>query len=606
VTLHLIDEHGLGAFRAAWSGTRLLQLLREHGGRLLVTWPIGVGKSTAQDALIEVAVREGAFDLVVSLVPTRRVLEERRWIREPPADRRVVNLRPRPRQQCGPLDEPWRHFEQAGLGTLGRRLLCAACPRRHGCYWPGQYGHGLSGASVIFGTQAHLQRDPGFVARLAGWAGAGPGRVLTVLDEDNLILAPFRRCVARTDLGRFVSVLNQVADSEEDTELQRWLYKARLLLAAPTADLRCPEWSLPPLDLDAVLSIQQAGWDRFGWTFRFLADELSAFGRSSPESRERTPEGDLIYATPPALPTDFALFSGTARPEFVRFRLGLVAANPFAAYRFLHSGTRWYNLASRTGMRSHFPGNAGQLLDFFAGLVARRLGEGQRPLLVAKKCFVDFCAKGLAERLRDLGLVSVRIVTGDWDGMDLAAPGMVPLISYGLIGTNLFEEFTGAYCLTGYYVDDKVVDAVLQDVLASDGHLPIRINTEGRPRRRRAGVVWPAHRGYDVHRLAQLALEQQELDVVLQAVGRVRPYTRPREVLTFQCAAHPQFDYTREFDTVEEARAFFGVSSRRQRRQGDTAARVWAARQDGKSQVQAATELGLGLATVKRYWGGGK
>ena len=60
-------------------------------------------------------------------------------------------------------------------------------------------------------------------------------------------------------------------------------------------------------------------------------------------------------------------------------------------------------------------------------------------------------------------------------------------------------------------------------------------------------------------RLAQYALDQQELDVVLQAVGRVRPYTRPREVITFQCAAHPQLDYDREFNSIEEARQFFGI-----------------------------------------------
>jgi hypothetical protein len=604
VTAPVIDEHTLAAFRAAWLGTRLLELLHQHGGRLLITWPIGVGKSTALDGLIEAAVRGGGYDLVVALVPTRRVLQERRWVREAPADLKIVNLRPRPRQQCGPLDEPWQHFEQAGLGALGRRLLCDACPHRQGCFWPGQYGQGLREASAIFATQAHLERDPSFVGRLARWAGASPARTLTVLDEDNLILTCYRRCVARADLERFVTVLDQVSAGSGGGGLGQWLYKARLLLVAPTADLRCPEWWLPPLDLDTTLSIQQAGWDRFGRTFRFLADDLILFGRSPPESRERTGGGALLFALPPALPTDFAIFSGTARPEFVSFRLGVEAADPFAGYRFLHSGTRWYNIASRTGMRSHFPGNADQVLDLFAGLVARRLGEGQRPLLVAKKCFVPQCAEGIQARLRQLCLADARVVTTDWDAADLTAPHVIPLISYGLIGTNLFEDFTCAYCLTGYYVDEEVIDAVLQDVLASDGHLPIRITTEGQPRRRRAGVVWPAHRGYDVHRLAQLALEQQELDVVLQAVGRVRPYTRPREVITFQCAAHPQLDYTREFDTIEEAREFFGVPSRRQRRQQETAAAVRAAQQAGRTQAQAAAELGLGLATVKRYWSG--
>jgi hypothetical protein len=317
------------------------------------------------------------------------------------------------------------------------------------------------------------------------------------------------------------------------------------------------------------------------------------------------PEHDGQSAVPPALSTDFVVFSGTARPEFVQFRLGLRVAAPFAAFQFLHSESRWYNIASQTGMRSHFPGNADQILDLFASLVARRLSEGERPLLVAKKCFVTLCAEGIRTRLRALGLVGANVVVGGWDAASLADRVVVPIISYGMIGTNLFEEFTCAFCLTGYYVDERVIDAVLQDVLAADGHLPIRISTRGRPRRRRAGVIWPAHRGYDVHRLAQPALEQQELDVVLQAVGRVRPYTRPREIITFQCADHPQRSYSREFDTLEEARQFFGVPSRRQQQQQQTAARVVAARQAGRTQVQAAAELGLGLATVKRYWSAG-
>ena len=40
-------------------------------------------------------------------------------------------------------------------------------------------------------------------------------------------------------------------------------------------------------------------------------------------------------------------------------------------------------------MRAHFPGNADQILDFFASLVSRRLSEGRRPLLIAKKRFVE-------------------------------------------------------------------------------------------------------------------------------------------------------------------------------------------------------------------------
>ena len=175
----------------------------------------------------------------------------------------------------------------------------------------------------------------------------------------------------------------------------------------------------------------------------------------------------------------------------------------------------------------------------------------------------------------------MRIVTDDWDATDLAAPDVVPLITFGLIGTNLFEHFDCAYCLTGFYVNAEIVDTILQDVLASDGHIPIAIRTEGSPRRRHARVADPRQRIYDVDRLAQLALDQQEMDVVLQAVGRVRPYTRPREIMLFQCAGHPQLDYDREFASIAEAREFFALPTRRERERDRNADRVRAARQAG-------------------------
>ena len=93
-------EEELSVFRARWTGERVLELLKQHGGRLLITWPIGVGKSRNIDDLTETSARSGSYDLVLALFPTRRILEERRWIQNPPDDVPIVNLRPRPRQRC--------------------------------------------------------------------------------------------------------------------------------------------------------------------------------------------------------------------------------------------------------------------------------------------------------------------------------------------------------------------------------------------------------------------------------------------------------------------------------------------------------------------------
>jgi hypothetical protein len=115
-------------------------------------------------------------------------------------------------------------------------------------------------------------------------------------------------------------------------------------------------------------------------------------------------------------------------------------------------------------------------------------------------------------------------------------------------------------------------------------------------------VVSAQNRIYDVGRLAHLALGQQEMDVVIQAIGRVRPYTRPREIVTFQCSARPDGDYDREFGTLAEARAFFGIPTARVRHRNETAARVRAERDRGKTQTVAAQSLEISLRTVKRYW----
>jgi hypothetical protein len=533
----VLGEQQLAAFRARWDGPRLLDLVADSGGQAFIGWPVGVGKSFALDRMIAAAIGSERYDLVVALFPTRRVLEEREWVRNPPAGVQVVNLRPRPRERCGDLDAPWRHFEAAGMAAFGRAELCGGCPRRPGCFWPGQYGHGLRGAVAVYATHTHLGRVPDFAAQLAAWAGAT--RVLTLLDEVGFAATSFRRRVARRDLERFADVLDSMPHGPGAALQRDWHYLTRLLLRAPTADLRSADWGMPPAWPDWALAVQAAGWAAHGERFRFLAHDLQQFGRSPLESRERHADGDLGFAAPPAAGGDFAVFSGTARPEFLRFRLGQEVASPFADHRFDHPGTVWMNISSRLGMRAHFPRNAGQVIDFFAGLVSRRLLEGRRPLLVAKKRFVGLCDRLLGRALAEVHPTPVRIATGDWDAVDLAAPEVVPLIHFGLIGTNLFEDFDCAYALTGFYVNAEIVDAILQDLLGSDGRIPMVVRTEGSPRRRRARVADPRHRRYDVDRLAQFALDQQELDVVLQAVGRVRPYTRPREVVLFQTRNAP-------------------------------------------------------------------
>ena len=103
----------LAEFRNHWDGDRMLELVRKHGGRLRVDWAVGVGKSHNIDLTIEAAINTCQYDLVVALLPTRQIINERKWIIDPPPVLRIVNLEPRPTARCGSeRDRTWKKFEK--------------------------------------------------------------------------------------------------------------------------------------------------------------------------------------------------------------------------------------------------------------------------------------------------------------------------------------------------------------------------------------------------------------------------------------------------------------------------------------------------------------
>jgi len=402
----------LRSFRGKWSARRVLRKMKSHRGPLLISWPIGVGKShNIDDVTEEAASHGGPYDLVLALFPSRRLIRERRWVKNPPDDVPIAILKPRPRKDCGQdLNTEWRSYETRGLGLLGREEICKArCPTYATCFWPMQYGKGLGGYRVIYGTQAHLERAPDFIAQVKDWTGAE--RVLVLLDENNFVARSFRHHITREELERYVAAMKGLSYKKALGDAHdRWVYLVNLLIKAATINLRSDQWRMPSFTAQWAVAVQRMGRTIFGAEFRFLGYDLRKLGWSRLNSREKTDSGGVAFAVKPQLDVpgcDCIIYSGTAHPDFLKFRLGgLELANPFADYRFEHPGTRWYNLASSLGTKGHFLANAPQILDFFAQLVARRIQEGRRVLLVAKKCFVGYCAAEMGARRRGLGWTS--------------------------------------------------------------------------------------------------------------------------------------------------------------------------------------------------------
>jgi hypothetical protein len=596
----------LAEFRRGLTGERAFAWLDEARGRLLITLPVGAGKTEFMIKILT-CVKSVAtqFDLVVVLVPRRDLLEE--ILRKLPPGHPSIVLEPSPRRRCGGLDARWVELEKAGCGLLGRESLCGPCPRRAGCRWPGQYRRDrLEGAPLILATQHHLVLNPGFIGQLRELTGAR--RPLVLLDESDFLVKGDRREIARADLQRYLHVLEEVrsrADAAPD-ELLESIALARVLIEAPTVDLQFGRWSVPRLGGRPALDIQRIGRERFGPEYRHLTFELGHFARSDPASREQTAVGDIQYACLPDLGDEFIVFSGSIARELARYRLdpdhrrpGLYS--PLEGVRFEHPGTKIYNIGSLAGAAKNFPGNAPAILDFFAAKIARNIHAGRRTLLVARKSFLGLCAEYLTRRLRELGAGSVNVVTGGWDEVDLTDPRTLPLINYGVSGVNRFEDFDAAYCLTGYYTNAAAVAGVVQDIDPAADRFPIGIQLVGDPPRRRATVELPDDRETLLPRIAQGVLDQKEADVVVQAVGRVRPFTKPREVITLQVGDLPGVHYTLAFSTLAQARAYFGIPTRRRALVDEKAAEARRLKDLGRSHAEIEESLDVSRSTVKRY-----
>ncbi len=283
---------------------------------------------------------------------------------------KVVNLRPRPTALCGHLDQQWKIFEPRGLGTIGRNTLCQQkCGQFSSCFWPIQFHKtNLKGASVVFGTHAYLESNPSMLRYIADKTGAN--RVLLVMDEANWVMTSSRKVINQEELKLFLSILGSVEHSDgTDDIVFDWISLIEKLIKADTTTLRDIDWALPPLPQAISSTIQHQGWNRYGQKFKCLAPNLARLCESPPLSRERV-DGGISYSSPMLERIgDIVIYSASSRPALVEHRLGQKFAFPFVGHQFRHSKTQWSNLASRIGMRSYFPKNSPQILDFFATLI---------------------------------------------------------------------------------------------------------------------------------------------------------------------------------------------------------------------------------------------
>ena len=263
----------------------------------------------------------------------------------------------------------------------------------------------------------------------------------------------------------------------------------------------------------------------------------------------------------PVLGDRTVFFAAGLSANFLRRQLRIErVAEPFASVLCQHRETRFYNIRSLLGAASRFGSNHPQILDLFAQLVLRNISAGRRTLLVSRKHLKRRCADYLEQRLTRWGC-PVTIVPNSGEAVTSTDPTTLPLIHYGISGVNSFETFEAVYCLNSYYLDEAILREVVADPEPDELRFPVAVRPAGPDRLRIAGTFEPRHRFSSGDRIARAYHHQLEAMKVIQAVGRVRFATRPREVITFQCGELPGVVLTAEFSNLQEARQHFALLS---------------------------------------------
>lgn len=602
----------LTQFRSAeLGGSTLYRQLLAAACAYLLRLPVGVGKSTLIDNLVKHNLEHaGEFDLIIICAPTHRILQEREFLQDPTLAGQIKMLRGRPAERCGEAcNREWSRHEKSATTTLAKRTICCQCPQRAECDWPDQFHQLSNHHKVVLLPQSYLAINPGVLMQIIQKTQAS--RPLIILDEANFAQESFRRSISVDRLGQFAEVVRAYNLRYPGIRsLQDYQHTLELLCAAPVSDMRAPGWYFPPLSADIAAGIQELGLEMFGERFYYLGYDLSAFSMQHPAYRDRQQNGTVVYRCLPKLGEGGAtllVLSGTVSKELLEYRLEVDFQELYGEYTFRHEGSRFYNLNLGQGVGKYHKDHLPQMVDFAVQYLMRQMRQDKTLVIVTKKSFVDPTVKQLNAALDRAFLKKVRAVPADeWRGDEEGGVLYIPVLHYGAIGFNTFEGFDSILCLAGYYIRTDELNRMVNEVSTEDVAMPFRIDTTTRPLRRGAVSTLPRHRQDPyITRLAQEVICQEELGVVIQAVGRVRPFTQPREVITCQMGEHPDMPYDSEFHSLQEAREFFGLRTQRSQGALKNHIMVYGFRffhGGGATQDMAVQALGIKKRTVSKYW----
>ena len=180
-----------------------------------------------------------------------------------------------------------------------------------------------------------------------------------------------------------------------------------------------------------------------------------------------------------------------------------------------------------------------------------------------------------------------------------STPKSIPLINFGVQGTNRFQDFDAAYAVGSYFSSPDHLDEFLGD-------------SDAPPDRVSAGFLRTSEGDYRPYAASldrdvrfrseevQAASEALEGAFLVQALGRVRFSTRPREIVFLYPRPVPALPEDRVFDGLPAAREFFEVMTASQKRWTERDRKIIELSEQGKSTQEIGDQVELGPRRVQQ------
>lgn len=178
-------------------------------------------------------------------------------------------------------------------------------------------------------------------------------------------------------------------------------------------------------------------------------------------------------------------------------------------------GTQLIRLDNSIGAFGNFTGNIDRLAAFTAMYILARKTQGKQVLLVAKKGQIEQVCEAVNAKLAEL-CCDFEVVFFT----DCSLAHHIPITNYGVSGFNSYEHFDCVFTVTTYNAKTEVLQNRLNYFNNYTNSQQISSIDTNYGTRQVAGLLDDFTR-----KLANNILHLEEVSVILQAVGRIRPFT---------------------------------------------------------------------------------